>query len=164
MTSRQFAGEPSRRLSVAGSYQRARASRTAASAGNLFKCVRQAISNGPPTQRIGTHASGDGGAETAGMHDNKKSSSRRENHAIANSCEVIDAEIFPTTNSRSGCGFECAQVHHSKAPVGYVAADSPNSAIAGHDKVVVLPGNESSNTPLRNRLGGICDSGHVLTV
>src|SRR5208283_2486623 len=83
LTSRQFTGEFSRRLSVAGSYQRARASRTAPSAGSVFAWVRQATSNGPPVQRIGTHVSGGGVPDTASVHDSKKSTTSRDNQRWA---------------------------------------------------------------------------------
>src|SRR5438270_13612280 len=101
VTSKQLAGEPSRRSSVASSYHRARASWTKGSSGSVFARVRQASSNGPPVQRTGTQASGTATAETRTAHDRKQGATKPESQALARSHERIRWEPYLEATPRS---------------------------------------------------------------
>src|SRR5215471_7033304 len=114
VTSRQFAGESSRRLSVAGSYHRARTPRVAASAGSVFVWLLQASSNGPPVHRIGTHASEGREAEAVSAHDNKKSPARWM-RGIGRVDEEIEAKTRATSSARSAHDLKRVRFLHAKA-------------------------------------------------
>ena len=83
-----------------GSYQRTRASLTLASAVSVFAWLLQATSNGPPVQRIGTHASGAGVPEAPSGHETKKSNARTNNDVLPNLDRDADPEIRLARNAQ----------------------------------------------------------------
>ena len=105
-TKRQFAGEPSSKLSVAGSYHRARALRTASSRGRVFVRTRHASSSGPPVQRSGIHCSGVVVAKGRVAHNNKKSANTRRNLAVDCGKAVDLLEANPRTSFVYATGSE----------------------------------------------------------
>lgn len=138
---------------MAGSYQRARVSRTATSVGSVFACVRQATSNGPPVQRIGTQAFGAGEAETLSAHDSRKSTKRQGKHEAATPYEAIEARLWPTTHGWSGCDLGCAKFFPAQVTVIQVPTDLSQTTKVRHDRTVVLL-EVNPGTPIFTRLAG----------
>lgn len=117
--------------------------------------ARQASSKGPPVQRTGTHASGTAEPEASSVHDITKSAIRRGNH-VANLHKETGGEIWPTPNARPpGRDLECARFVHA----------NDLTSTQDHGKIVVLLEGQSSNTSLlRDRLRKICDWSHDFAV